>query len=224
MIKIFMDGPRTSQVKESRHLVQGFTTNPTLMRQQGAKDYEFYAKRILEDAEGLPVSLEVFADDYYNMVRQGLKISSWSPNVWVKVPICNTGGEIMTSTIGHLLREGVSVNVTAVMSKRHIAHLEQFASDRLIVSVFAGRIADTGRDPVPLIQDYLSILKVPVLWASTRQILDVVHAERAGCKIITMPFDMIQKMLKLKDRDLDDYSIETSQMFYNDASQAGYQL
>jgi transaldolase len=223
MIKIFMDGAQQEQVRKAdRNVVQGFTTNPTLMRQRGVKDYESYARAMLTNAEGLPVSLEVFADDHEGMIRQGLRIASWGKNAWVKIPICNTQGELTIPVISALLQRGVFVNVTAVMSKNHIADLAQYTSDHLVISVFAGRIADTGRDAAGMIHDYVIILNVPVLWASPRQILDVLYADEAGCQIITMPPEMIDKMQKLQNKDLDEYSIETSRMFYNDARAAGY--
>lgn len=230
MIKIFIDGPTLEQVQQLQAdpSVSGFTTNPTLMRKLGVTDYEKYGREILTAAKGLHVSLEVFAEDSDEIVRQARLITSWAPNAWVKVPVTNSRGAQMDETIAACMLHGVRVNITAVLSFGQIMRLsQQFRDmpDRCIVSVFAGRIADTSQDPRCTVGFATRLLgSTPVLWASTREICNVVDAERCRCQIITMSYDMYCKMQKMRDTDLDALSLETVQMFNHDARAAGYKL
>ena len=230
-IKVFADGADMQGILDmyANPDIQGFTTNPTLMRQAGVEDYEAFARELLSKITDKPVSLEVFADEFDEMERQALKIASWGDNVNVKIPITNTRGEKSAPLIRKLSAEGVVVNVTAMMTLEQV----QDVADALdpgtgaIVSVFAGRIADTGIDPVPHMTEALNILKdrpkAELLWASPRELLNIFQADWMGCHIITVTNSLLAK-LGLVGKDLDDYSRETVEMFYRDASSAGYTL
>ena len=230
-IKVFADGADMQGILDmyANPDIQGFTTNPTLMRQAGVEDYEAFARELLSKITDKPVSLEVFADEFDEMERQALKIASWGDNVNVKIPITNTRGEKSAPLIRKLSAEGVVVNVTVMMTLEQV----QDVADALdpdtgaIVSVFAGRIADTGIDPVPHMTEALNILKdrpkAELLWASPRELLNIFQADWMGCHIITVTNSLLAK-LGLVGKDLDDYSRETVEMFYRDASSAGYTL
>jgi transaldolase len=230
-IKIFADGANLDDMLElaSNPLIKGFTTNPTLMRKDGVTDYETFARSVLEVITDHPVSFEVFADDAQGMLAQARVIASWGPNVNVKIPITNTKGQSMISVVETLAGEGVSLNITAMMTLDQV----QATADVLnkdapaIVSVFAGRVADSGVDPVPLMTEASGMLanlpKAELLWASPREVLNVFHAEQSGCHIITMTNDLLAKLSSV-GKSLDQFSLETVQMFYRDATAAGYSI
>jgi transaldolase len=230
-VKIFADGADLEGMVAlaGRPEIAGFTTNPTLMRKSGVTDYEGFAKKILENITAKPISFEVFADDAEGMLRQARLIASWGPNVYVKVPVTNTAGEPMTAVIERLTADGVSLNVTALMTVEQVRTVTAaLAGTRAaIVSVFAGRIADTGRDPMPIMAEALAITSaqpgVELLWASPREVLNVRQADDLGVDIITVTFDLLGKV-SLFGKDLDEYSLETVKMFFNDAAAAGYTL
>ena len=230
-IKIFADGADLAGMlaMAKNPLVRGFTTNPSLMRKAGIEDYEKFARDALAAITDRPISFEVFADDFPAMIAQGRRIGSWGPNVNVKVPVTDTAGKFAGDVITALSREGVTLNVTAIMTLDQVrAVAEALAPEApAIVSVFAGRIADTGIDPVPHMQACVDILKsrprAELLWASPREVLNLFQAEAIGCHIITMTNDLIGK-LSLYGRDLIEYSRDTVQMFFKDASGAGYQI
>jgi transaldolase len=209
--------------------VKGFTTNPTLARKAGVKDYEDWARRACAAFPDFPISLEVIADDPEEMCRQAELISSWGPNVWVKIPITTTSGMPTKDLLQWLWKQNIKVNITAVMTShqlRWLAGTHGFGRRPTIVSIFAGRIADTGVDPASIIDGALpefAKANVKILWASTRQVADVYKAEALGCDIITCTPDIIKK-LSLRGKDLAQYSRETVQMFFDDAHAAGYKL
>jgi transaldolase len=230
-IKLFMDGADAGAMREAYRdkLVSGFTTNPTLMRKAGVTDYEGFAREIIAAIPDLPVSFEVFADDFPTMEREARKIASWGGDTYIKIPITNTKGASAVPLIRTLSAEGFSLNVTAMMT---VAQVEAVAeavspSSRTIFSVFAGRIADTGIDPVPLMRRAAAAIaanpKAELLWASPRELLNLFHAEESGCHIITATSDIIKK-LDLIGKDLDEYSLDTVQMFYRDAVAAGFSI
>lgn len=230
-IKIFADGAVLEDVARLRSsgAISGFTTNPTLMAKAGVSDFEVFAKRFLDAAHGLPVSLEVFADDLPTMVRQARKLASWGDNVFVKIPVTNTAGVSTREAISELASDGVQLNVTAVLTVRQIDDvLPMFAPGvPAIVSVFAGRIADAGIDPVPTIRHAVEhpgrLPNVEVLWASCREIFNTVRGAEVGCHIITVPNDMLKK-LEMFGRDLAEISLDTVKMFYDDARSSGFEL
>lgn len=209
--------------------VKGFTTNPTLMVKAGITDYQAFAKEILAEIKDLPISFEVFSDEFDDMARQARIIKSWGANVNVKIPITNTKKQSSLDLIKTLLKEDIKLNVTALLSEEQINGLREVLQpkDDVIVSIFAGRIADTGIDPVPIMQravkTYSQLPKAKILWASPREILNLYQAEQCGCHIITMTDDQISK-IKLRGKDLAEYSLETVTMFYNDAKKAGFKL
>jgi len=230
-IKLFADGADIDgilKMYEDPH-IKGFTTNPTLMRKAGIADYEAFSKELLSKVPDRPVSLEVFADDLPEMERQARQIASWGDNVNVKIPITNTQGESTAPLVQKLSSEGVVLNITAIMTLQQVRDVANALSDATgaIVSVFAGRVADTGRDPVPHMAEALTILKdrpkAELLWASPRELLNVFQADEVGCHIITATNDILKK-LALVGKDLGDYSKETVQMFRTDAVSAGYQI
>lgn len=230
-IKIFADGADTATIAKLRKnpVVKGFTTNPTLMRKAGASDYEKHCRAVLEAAGGLSVSLEVFADDPATIEAQARAIARWGANVAVKVPVSTTEGEFLGPTISKLAKSGIALNVTAITTLAQVERVRDAldAGVPAIVSVFAGRIADTGRDPAPVMEASRKALaarpKAELLWASPREVLNLYQAEAAGCHIITMGADLLGK-LDLFGKDLDDYSIETVKMFHSDAVAAGFAL
>jgi len=230
-IKIYADGADLKGMLDqtSNPLVKGFTTNPTLMRQAGISDYKGFAQQVLKAITVLPVSFEVFADDFPTMLEQAREIASWGSNVYVKIPVTNTKGEFAGPLISQLSRDGVKLNVTALMTNDQVKRVTDVLSEKTpaIISVFAGRIADTGRDPVPLMKEALAIMKLrpkaELLWASPREVLNIYQADEMGCHIITVTGDLIKK-LSLAAKDLDLYSRETVAMFYKDATVAGFSI
>lgn len=230
-VKIYADGADLAAMRKLARepLIQGFTTNPTLMRQAGVTDYPSFAWDVLESVSGRPVSFEVFADDLAEMERQALVIASWGPNVYVKIPVTNTKGVSTAPVLESLSEQGVKVNVTALLTLGQVetcAHALRNSSAACI-SVFAGRIADTWRDPVPVMKNALDVLRpylqLELIWASPREILNVHQADTIGCHIITVTPDLLKK-LNLVGKDLDEYSLETVKMFYDDAQRAGLSL
>ncbi len=230
-VKIFADGADINAIKKlsENPLVKGFTTNPTLMRNAGVDNYEAFAKEVLEFIIDKPVSFEVFSDDIDSMERQALKIASWGENVNVKIPITNTKGESTVELVGSLSNAGVAVNVTAIMTLDQVHAIANVLNKGVfaIVSVFAGRIADTGIDPIPLMTKAAQILldkpKADLLWASPRELLNIFHADECGCGIITVTPDLLSKLSGV-GKNLEQFSLETVQMFYNDAAAAGYSI
>jgi len=230
-IKIFADGADFAGMKSFARdpLIKGFTTNPTLMRKAGVQDYTAFARDVLAIIPDRPVSFEVFADEFDEMEAQALEIASWGPNVNVKIPITNTRGESAVPLVGRLSAQGVAVNVTAVFTLAQVAAVTEALDPATgaIVSVFAGRIADTGVDPEPLMAEAVRILaakpKAELLWASPREVLNIFHADRTGCHIVTVTHDTLAK-LGLVGKDPDEYSLETVKMFYRDASAASYSI
>ena len=231
MIKIFADGADKAGMLSmyNNPRIDGFTTNPTLMRKAGITDYIGFAKEILQTIDDKPVSFEVFADEFEEMERQAREIATWGSNVYVKIPVINTKKISCASLIKKLSAEGVQLNITAILSLEQVSEVAEALKNgsSSFVSVFAGRIADTGVDPVPLMKRALEILKpvsnAELLWASPREVLNVYQAESIGCHIITATNDILKK-LDLKGKDLEEYSLETVQMFFDDAQQAGYRL
>jgi transaldolase len=230
-IKLFMDGADAGAMREAYQArsVSGFTTNPTLMRKAGVTDYERFAREVIEAIPDLPLSFEVFSDDFPTMEREARKIASWGGDTYIKIPITNTQRDSAIPLIRTLSGEGFSLNVTAMMTVAQVEAVAEAVSPdaRTIFSVFAGRVADTGVDPVPLMRKaadaIAGIAKGELLWASPRELLNLFHAEEAGCHIITATADIIKK-LELLGKDLDDYSLETVQMFYRDAVAAGFSI
>ncbi len=230
-VKLFADGADRKGILDlyANPLIQGFTTNPTLMRKAGVEDYEWFARDILQAVPDRPFSLEVFADDPKEMERQALKISSWGQNVYVKIPVTNTKRESTGDLLRRLSGSGVKVNVTALMTARQVEQVAENIRDApaAYVSVFAGRVADSGRDPIPIMRESLDVLRdfaqVELIWASPRELLNIVQAHEIGCDIITVTHDVLKKLPTL-GKDLDDFSLDTVQMFHEDASSAGYTL
>jgi transaldolase len=230
-VKIFADGADVQTMLElyKNPLIKGFTTNPTLMRKAGVQDYFSFAEEILGVIKDRPISFEVFSDDFNSMEQQALEIASWGSNVYVKVPITNTRGESSESLVESLSRSGVKVNVTAVMTEEQVRRIARCLSHSAAsyISVFAGRIADTGRDPIPLMRSALDVIRqwpqIELIWASPRELLNVFHADSLGCHVITVTPDVLKK-LELVGKNLDTYSLETVKMFYEDAARAGYSL
>lgn len=230
-VKIFADGANQSRMLEmSRNpVIRGFTTNPTLMRKAGLTDYRAFAREVLHAIPELPISFEVFADSFDEMKRQALEISSWGDNVYVKIPITNTRAETSCDLIRELAGQGVKVNVTAIFTLEQVRNTVACLADgpSSFVSVFAGRIADTGRDPVPHMAAAVDLLRpfphLELIWASPRELLNVFQADEIGCHIITVTDDVLAK-LSLVGKDLDDFSLETVTMFHADAAKAGFSL
>jgi transaldolase len=230
-IKLFADGADLDGMiaMTKNPLVKGFTTNPTLMRKAGVTDYEAFARKVLEAIPHLPVSFEVFADDFEGMIAQGAAISTWGANVNVKIPVMTTKGAFTGGVIRALSSQGIMLNVTAIMTTDQVRAVADALDPKApaIVSVFAGRVADTARDPVPHMQACRELLaarpKAELLWASPRELLNIFQADQAGCHIITATNDLIAK-LALVEKDLLEYSRETVQMFYRDATAASYDI
>ena len=230
-VKIFADGADKGGMVEmyAKPYIKGFTTNPTLMRKAGVADYKAFALQVLKIVTDRPVSFEVFADDFDQMERQALEIASWGRNVNVKIPVTNTQGEFCGPLVERLSRQGVQLNVTALLTLDQVRQVaERLAPGTpAIVSVFAGRIADTGRDPVPLMAEAVNILasrpRAELIWASPRELLNIFQAESIGCHIITATNDVLKK-LSLVGKDLAGYSLETVEMFHKDAKAAGYTI
>ena len=230
-VKLFADGADLAGIREmaANPMIRGFTTNPTLMRKAGVADYKSFALQVLGVVKDLPISFEVFDDDFSEMEKQAHEIASWGKNVNVKIPVTNTRGEFCGPLVERLSRGGVQLNVTAVMTVEQVRRVaDRLAPDiPAIVSVFAGRIADTGRDPVPIMAEAVKVLKsrprAELIWASPRELLNIFQADAIGCHIITATNDILKK-LSLVGKDLDRYSLETVEMFYKDAKAAGYSI
>ena len=228
-IKIFADGANVTEMKKvySEGIVKGFTTNPTLMKKDGVRNYVAFAKDVLSEIKDMPISFEVFTDDFESMERQAREIGSWGDNVFIKIPITNTKGEPSYELIKKLSDDGMKLNITAILTLEQIKNVSKSINEKTpaIVSLFAGRIADTGRDPIPYIKESLNILKgnsnAELLWASSRELLNIFQAEECGCHIITVTNDLLKK-LQMVNKDLKELSLDTVKMFYNDASSAGY--
>ncbi len=230
-IKVFADGADRVGILELREnpAISGFTTNPTLIRAAGVEDYESFALDMVQLVPDRPISFEVFSDDAATMFEQALKISSWGPHVHVKIPITNTKGVSTAELQRRLAADGVQLNVTALLTLDQVkVTAETLAGGpHAYVSVFAGRIADTGRDPIPLIREALEILaplpNVELIWASPREILNIVQAAEIGCHVITVTHDLLKKLGGL-GRDLTEFSLDTVRMFHRDAELSGYSL
>jgi transaldolase len=229
--KIFADGADLDGIVRmaGEPHIRGFTTNPTLMWKAGLTDYEEFARRILEHVTELPISFEVFADDAPEMRRQAERIATWGENVYVKIPVTNTAGESMARLAGQLSGEGVKVNVTAMFTPRQVTDITTAVAEGApsYLSVFAGRIADAGTDPIPIMREALEIMRAApraeLIWASPRELLNLVQADSIGCHIITMTHELLKKLPSL-GKDLDEFSLDTVRMFHNDASAAGFEL
>lgn len=230
-IKLFADGADKKGMLEMQKnpLIQGFTTNPTLMRKAGVTDYCAFAYDILQHIQDMPISFEVFADDFSEMKQQALEIASWGKNVYVKIPVLNTKNQSAVRLIRELAEAGVKQNVTAIMTLDQVQEVVDALArgPAAVVSVFAGRIADTGRDPMPVMRTAADMMKsypqLELLWASPREVLNVFQADEVGCQIITITNDILSK-LKNVGRDLIDFSLDTVKMFYTDAVAAGFSL
>jgi transaldolase len=230
-VKIFADGADKEGMLEMYKLpyIKGFTTNPTLMRKAGIKDYRAFAKEMVRLIPDRPISFEVFSDDFREMERQAMEIAGWGPQVYVKIPISNTRGEPANDLAGRLSHAGVRLNITAIMTLEQVRDVLLKLSPKTssYISIFAGRIADTGRDPLALMAAAVELLKIvpssELIWASPRELLNVFHAEAIGCHIITVTNDLLKKM-KLVGYDLGSYSLDTVKMFYEDARSAGFSL
>jgi transaldolase len=234
-IRIFADGASVASMLEAAGdpRISGFTTNPTLMRKAGVSDYAAFAREVLGRIRDKPISFEVFADDTAGMRRQAREIAAWGDNVYVKVPVTNTRGEPCTDLVRELAADGVKLNVTAICTLDQVRDIAGALAGGppSVISVFAGRIADTGRDPIPLMRDALAICRaqspidrrIELLWASPREVLNIAQAADIGCDIITVTSDLLAK-LALFGKELAAFSLETVQMFHRDAEAAGYKL
>lgn len=230
-VKIFADGAILEDMVLAYRsgAIQGFTTNPTLMRKAGVSDYESFARKVLGEIPDLPISFEVFSDELDEMSRQAREIAEWGRNVYVKIPVTTTGGVFTGPVIKGLSEDGIKVNVTALLTLDQVRWVTESLSSttRAIVSVFGGRIADTGRDPVPIMREALQILGsrplAELLWASPREVFNIVQADAIGCHIITVTNEVLKKIPVL-GTDLTDMSLQTVKMFYEDARAAGYRL
>ena len=230
-VKIFADGADLAGMTElyREPFIKGFTTNPTLMRKAGISDYRVFARQVLQAIPDRPISFEVFSDTLSEMERQAREIASWGDNVYVKIPVTNTRGESSCDLIRRLSGSGVKVNVTAILSLAQVRGVTSAVAGGApsCVSVFAGRVADTGYDPVPLMAAAVEMLRVApaaeLIWASPRELLNIVQADAIGCHIITVTHDVLKK-LALVGRDLEAYSLDTVKMFHDDAMKAGFAL
>jgi len=230
-VKLFADGAERSGMIEMYHnpLISGFTTNPTLMKKAGVMDYKGFALDILKVIKDKPISFEVFSDDFSEMEKQSIEIASWGNNVYVKIPITNTRSESSFDLVKRLTTSGIKVNVTAMLTFEQVKSILPALSDTkgAYVSVFAGRIADSGQNPLPIMQKCVEILRnypnVELIWASPRELYNVVQANSIGCHILTATNDILKK-LPLLGKNLIEYSLETVKMFYNDARIAGYSI
>ena len=231
-VKIFADGADKKSMLDlyTNPLIQGLTTNPSLMHKVGIPDYEAFAKDILSTVQDKPISFEVFSDEFPEMRRQALKIAAWQKNVYVKIPITNTRAESALPLIRELGQQGVQLNVTALLTLDQVRGVAEALNPNVasVVSVFAGRIADTGVDPEPLMRESLALLggqpKAELLWASVREVLNIWHAERTGCHIVTVPHDILNKAMKMAGKDLTALSLDTVKMFAADALAAGFSV
>jgi len=227
-VKIFADGADAPEMLEmySKPFIKGLTTNPTLMRKAGISNYRAFARGILAQIRDKPLSFEVVSDEFAEMERQALEIAGWADNVYVKIPVTNTRGEASYALIRRLAARGVKLNVTALMTLSQVGDVVSALNSEVaaFVSVFAGRIADTGVDPVPLMADAVQMLKsrprAELIWASPREVLNIFHANSVGCHVVTATYDILRK-LPLVGYNLDEYSLDTVRMFYRDAVASG---
>jgi transaldolase len=230
-IKLFADGAVLQDMKAAydEKVVSGFTTNPTLMVKAGVTDYELFAKEVINAIPDFPLSFEVFSDDFESMEQEARIIQSWGSNVNIKIPITNTKGESTIPLIRKLSAEGLQLNVTAILTMEQIIQVVDAIDEDVpaIVSVFAGRIADTGVDPMPIMREAASLLKskpkAELLWASTREVFNIMQAQLSGCHIITVPNDILKK-LSMFGKDLEELSLDTVKMFYADAQKNGFKI
>lgn len=231
-IHLYADGADIKEMVAARQadIVKGFTTNPTLMRKAGVTDYEAFAKQVLAAIPDRSISFEVFADEFGEMERQALKIAAWGPQVFVKIPITNTKGESSLPLIQRLAKAGVQLNITAILTLAQVRGVAENLNPVVpaIVSVFAGRIADTGVDPEPIMRESKALLaglpKAQLLWASSREALNIFQAEACGCEIITATPDILKKFTTMRGKDLAELSLDTVKMFDTDATAAGFKL
>ncbi|MDD2762708.1 MAG: transaldolase [Opitutaceae bacterium] len=231
-VQIYADGADKAGILDlyAKPYIKGLTTNPSLMKKAGIKDYEAFAKDILQTVTAKPFSLEVFSDEFPEMKRQGLKLATWGRNVFVKIPITNSRGESSIPLIRELAAQKVQLNITAMLTLAQVRDVAAVLNPAVpsIVSVFAGRIADTGRDPMPLMRAARELLegqpKAGLLWASVREVLNILQAEECGCQIVTVPHDILGKAAKLLGMDLGALSLDTVKMFAKDAAEVGYKL
>ncbi len=231
-IKIFADGADREGIAAlyARPYIKGLTTNPTLMRKAGVGDYEKFARDVLEIVKEKPISFEVFSDDFAEMRRQALRIGKWQENVYVKIPITNTAGESSLPLIRELSAEGVKLNLTAILTSEQVEGVAKAVKPDVpcVISVFAGRVADTGVDPLPIMKQSLEIVrdlpKAELLWASVREVLNIFQAAQCGCHIVTVPHEILDKVAKLGGMDLTALSLDTVKMFQRDAVAAGFKL
>ena len=232
-IKVFADGADKAGILSlnANPLIKGMTTNPTLMRKAGIADYEAFARDVLETVTTKPISFEVFSDEVPEMRRQAMKIAGWQKNVFVKIPSTNTRGESCVPLAKELAAEGVQLNITAILTLGQIRGFVEALNPQVpsVLSVFAGRIADTGTDPVPAMQESLRMIRArlpkgELLWASVREVLNIYQADACGCDIVTVPHDILNKSIKMSGMDLDELSLDTVKMFAGDALAAGFTL
>ncbi len=231
-VKIFADGADKKGMLElnANPLIKGLTTNPTLMRKAGISQFEVFARDILQGITVKPVSFEVFSDEFPEMKRQAMKINSWAKNVYVKIPITNTRDESSLPLVRELALEGVKLNVTAILTLEQVAGVARALNPKVpaVVSVFAGRIADTGVDPMPQMRESKKLLaglpQAELLWASVREVLNIFQADDCGCEIVTVPHDILAKAMKMTGMDLKKLSLDTVKLFATDAKAAGFSL
>ncbi len=231
-VQIYADGADKKGILDlyAKPYIKGLTTNPTLMNKAGIKDYEAFSRDILQTVTAKPVSLEVFTDEFSEMKRQALKIASWGANVYVKIPITNSRGETSVPLIRELGLQGVKLNVTALLTLAQVRAVTAALNYSVpsVVSIFAGRIADTGVDPMPIMRDARAMLetqpKAELLWGSVREVFNILQAEASGCHIVTVQHDILAKAAKLLGMDLTELSRDTVKMFADDAVAAGYKL
>jgi len=230
-VKLFADGADKAAMLDlyRNPLIKGFTTNPTLMRKAGIADYEAFARDILSEIRDRPISLEVFADQFDEMERQARLITTWGPNVYVKIPVTNTRRESAADLVHRLSHDGIRLNITAILTLEQVSTIVAALAGGAPsnVSIFAGRIADTGRDPVPVMAKAVEMLAphpgMELIWASPRELLNIFQADAIGCHIITATPDVLQK-LALVGKDLDEYSLDTVKMFHTDAVKSGFKV
>ena len=231
-VKIFLDTANLDSIKDALNkypFVKGFTTNPSLMHKEGVKDYESFCKKALEISSSLPISFEVFSDDIKDMEEEARIINSWGGNSYVKIPITNTKGELTTNIIKNLTQDAIKVNITAIFTLNQVTEIiDSFKSDTpSIISIFAGRIADSGIDPIDTMRKCSEIISekknLELLWASSREILNIIHAENSNSHIITIAPDILSK-IELLNKNLDDFSLETVKDFFKDANNAGFNI
>ena len=231
-IKIFADGADQEGIASlyAKPYIKGLTTNPTLMRQAGIADYEKFAREVLEVVKEKPISFEVFSDEFSEMGRQARMIGKWQENVYVKIPITNTRGDSALPLIEELSGEGVKLNLTAILTREQVEGVAKTVAREVpcVVSVFAGRVADTGVDPIPLMKESLQILRelpaAELLWASVREVLNIYQAAECGCHIVTVPHKILEKVAELGGMNLTELSLDTVKMFHRDAAGAGFRL